>query len=319
MRSEAKFIRLNAMSAMMKKTLVLFAFALALTGSAMAEDLAGYDRSPPLWTGFYVGLNAGYFWSGAKNNWVSTTPIINPVRAGTGAATVAEIVATSAARGSTAIVPTCFEGFIGGGQIGYNQKFGDYFIAGMEADIQGIAGGRNSAIGWSASPLPPTPLFWRTSLSTHSSIDFLGTVRGRLGWLITPTLLAYGAGGLAYGGVTMKFSVFQKIPGADPPEPPPLIGVSAYADTHIGWTAGGGLEWLFLPNWSAKVEYLYYDLGSAAGYASMPFVAPDPNGGLAFINVVRATTRFDGRFVRAGVNYHLDWSALSTERESLRP
>jgi outer membrane immunogenic protein len=117
----------------------------------------------------------------------------------------------------------------------------------------------------------------------------------------------------------MKFSVFQKIPGADPPEPPPLIGVSAYADTHIGWTAGGGLEWLFLPNWSAKVEYLYYDLGSAAGYASMPFVAPDPNGGLAFINVVRATTRFDGRFVRAGVNYHLDWSALSTERESLRP
>jgi outer membrane immunogenic protein len=32
---------------------------------------------------------------------------------------------------------------------------------------------------------------------------------------------------------------------------------------RTGWTAGGGLEWLFLPSWSFKVEYLYYDLGSA--------------------------------------------------------
>ena len=153
----ASLWRLDAMNVEMRKTLAPFALALALTGSSMAEDLASYDRSPPLWTGFYVGLNAGYFWSGAKNNWVSTTPIINPVLAGTGAATVAEIVAVSAARGSTAIIPTWLDGFIGGGQIGYNWNFVSDFVAGLEADIQGIAGGRNSAMGWSASPLPPTP------------------------------------------------------------------------------------------------------------------------------------------------------------------
>lgn len=293
------------MNVEMKRTLVSFALALALTGSSKADGLA----PPSLWTGFFFGLNAGYLWSASPNTFVSTLPFINPVLAGTGAATVAEIVATSAARGSTAIVPTRLDGFVGGGQIGYNWKFVGPFVAGVEADIQGVAGGASSANAASASPLPPTPLAWLTSLSTHKSLDYLGMARGRLGWLITPTLLAYGAGGLAYGGATTNFSVFQKIPGADPPEPPPLIGVSVYADTRIGWTAGGGMEWLFLPNWSAKVEYLYYDLGGAAAYASTPFVAPDPNGGLAFINAVRATTRFDGRIVRAGVNYHFDWGA----------
>jgi outer membrane immunogenic protein len=307
------------MNTELKITLAPFALAVALSGSAMADELPRHQAPAPLWTGFYLGLNAGYLWSGSPNTWVSTLPFINPVLAGTGAATVAEIVATSAARGSTAIIPISLDGFIGGGQIGYNWQFGGNFVAGVEADIQGVAGGANSANAVSASPLPPTPLVWLTSLSTHKSVDYLGTVRGRLGWLIAPTLLAYGAGGLAYGGVTTNFSVFQKIPGADPPEPPPLIGGRPFADTLFGWTAGGGVEWLFLPNWSAKAEYLYYDLGGAAVYASMPFVAPDPNGGLAFINAIRATTRFNGHIVRAGVNYHFDWSALPIELESVRP
>ena len=64
-------------------------------------------------------------------------------------------------------------------------------------------------------------------------LDYIGTVRGRAGRLSTPTLLVYGTAGFAYGGV------------------------SAWSQTNIrsGWTAGGGLEWMFAPNWSAKVEY----------------------------------------------------------------
>ena len=42
------------------------------------------------------------------------------------------------------------------------------------------------------------------------------------------------------------------------------LGVGSFSDTRVGWTVGGGLEWMFLPNWSAKVEYLYYDLGRVA-------------------------------------------------------
>jgi len=66
-------------------------------------------------------------------------------------------------------------------------------------------------------------------------------VRGRAGYLITPTLLLYGTAGFAYGDVT----AFQR------------------SNTSTGWTAGGGAEWLFSPNWSAKVEYLYVDLDSS--------------------------------------------------------
>ncbi|MGB8898002.1 MAG: outer membrane beta-barrel protein [Methylocella sp.] len=69
-------------------------------------------------------------------------------------------------------------------------------------------------------------------------IDYFGTLRGRYGYLFTPTLLVYGTGGFAYGGT----------------------GTSSLTTTPLGWAAGGGLEWMFFPNWSLKVEYLYYEL-----------------------------------------------------------
>lgn len=270
-------------SAEMKKALSIVSAALALAGSAAAEPQA----PPPLWTGFYIGLNAGYTWGESQNSSISTLPIVNPVLVGTGALTIAEIVSGSAALGSTGVLPTRSGGFIGGGQVGYNRRIGD-FVAGVEADIQGVAGGAGSGSDWRASPLPPTPLVWLTNIAARKTVDYLGTLRGRLGWLVTPTLLAYGSGGLAYGGAAANFSVFQKIPGADPPDPPALIGASAFANTRVGWTGGGGLEWLLWPNWSVKAEYLYYDLGGTRLYASMPFVAPDPNGGLAFVNAAEA-------------------------------
>lgn len=221
-------------SAEMKKALSIVSAALALAGSAAAEPQA----PPPLWTGFYIGLNAGYTWGESQNSSISTLPIVNPVLVGTGALTIAEIVSGSAALGSTGVLPTRSGGFIGGGQVGYNRRIGD-FVAGVEADIQGVAGGAGSGSDWRASPLPPTPLVWLTNIAARKTVDYLGTLRGRLGWLVTPTLLAYGSGGLAYGGSAANFSVFQKIPGADPPDPPALIGASAFANTRAGWTGGG--------------------------------------------------------------------------------
>ena len=68
-------------------------------------------------------------------------------------------------------------------------------------------------------------------------------MRGRVGYLITPTLLIYGTGGFAYGQV----SAF------------------GFNTTPTGWTAGGGVEWMFAPHWSAKAEYLYVDLSNMSG------------------------------------------------------
>jgi outer membrane immunogenic protein len=65
---------------------------------------------------------------------------------------------------------------------------------------------------------------------------------------------------------------------------------------------------MFWPNWSAKVEYLYYDLGRVAYSAGVRAAAT--NGGIpVWTHVSQATTRFNGNIVRAGVNYHFNWGA----------
>jgi outer membrane immunogenic protein len=290
----------------MKKSLIAAgAMALALSaGSAFAADLPSRKEPilpppppPPLWTGFYVGLNAGYTWSDEG----ATTTVAAP-----GQRVFHGPQATAALFGLLANVPSSNDGFIGGGQIGYNYQFSDNFVVGLEADIQGVAHGSND--GSAATAAPDGAGF--AVLSTHSarrSLDYLGTVRGRLGWLVTPSLLVFGSGGLAYGGVNSSvfYTQASNNPGLVGDLPSVWTGAASFADTRVGWTAGGGVEWLFLPNWSAKVEYLYYDLGSVTVSTALhtaDLLAPPT----AFSNVAASTTRFNGHIVRAGVNYHFN-------------
>jgi outer membrane immunogenic protein len=91
----------------------------------------------------------------------------------------------------------------------------------------------------------------------------------------------------------------------------PFSAVSAdYNDARIGWTAGGGLEWMFAPNWSAKVEYLYYDLGTAS--AANVLSAAVPAGSLLYGAFYKTSTHFNGQVVRAGLNYHFQWFSPAT-------
>ena len=142
-------------------------------------------------------------------------------------------------------------GVVGGGQIGYNYQFSPLFFAGVETDFQGTSIGSCGG-----------------GFGLNESITYFGTVRGRIGIItpFNPNLLIYGTGGFAYGEVRQD-------------------------GLKTGWTAGGGVEWAFLPNWSAKVEYLYTDLNSNGG------------NGFEFFGDHRQT-RFNT--VRAGVNYHFN-------------
>ena len=122
-------------------------------------------------------------------------------------------------------------------------------MIGAETDFQGtsITGGNQGNLRWpvSISPYPGSNTGLLTPLVTGNGgnlgLPWFGTVRGRAGYLVTPTLLLYGTAGFAYGDVT----AFQR------------------SNTSTGWTAGGGVEWLFAPHWSAKLEYLYVDLDSS--------------------------------------------------------
>jgi outer membrane immunogenic protein len=84
-------------------------------------------------------------------------------------------------------------------------------------------------------------------------------------------------------------------------------GTSASSSaTRTGWTAGAGAEWKFAQNWSAKLEYLYYDLGSMT--TNLGILNNNPSGVpfTIFSHSPAATTSFNGNIVRAGVNYHFN-------------
>jgi outer membrane immunogenic protein len=158
-------------------------------------------------------------------------------------------------------------GVVGGGQLGYNYQFGQWLLLGVETDFQGTSIGSSNGGAWGFG-------------QNLARINWFGTVRGRLGVTFPgfSSILLYGTGGFAYGDVQRNFWWNQN------------------SVVQTGWTAGGGAEWMFLPNWSAKVEYLYTDIsGNNQNWGW------NPGFGL---NNVNNHTRF--HTVRAGVNYHFN-------------
>src|SRR6185312_14587303 len=95
------------------------------------------------------------------------------------------------------------------------------------------------------------------STGVTKSIDWFGTVRGRVGFLVTPQWLLYGTGGLAYGETKSSFTTTDLTGGCVPNGT--LCATGASSGVSTGWTAGAGAEAMLAPNWSAKVEYLYVD------------------------------------------------------------
>ncbi len=155
-------------------------------------------------------------------------------------------------------------GVVGGLQIGYNYQFSPLFVVGLETDFQGTSIGSHSNNNW-----------WGGA--GGESLPWFGTVRGRAGIaLLDSRLLIYGTGGFAYGEVHRPWSWWS----------------NNNNNIRTGWTAGGGIEYAFLPNWSAKIEYLYTDLSNNN----------NNNWGWGFEN--RRHTRINT--VRAGVNYHFN-------------
>ena len=314
----------------MKKILLsATALSLALTASAFAADLPSRKAPiapppPPMtWTGFYVGLNAGGTFGGSDNAYVTSAPVFlnaSPLLLGGAAVAAAAAAATGSGwRG------TGSSGFIGGGQLGYNYQFGSglggfgsAWLVGVETDIQGV--GASSGRSYLNSGAPLAAPFVAGSAVTgvtqvSKTLGYLGTVRGRVGFLFTPTLLVYGTGGLAYGNASSNTNLFQagSPPAFGPTFTPAWAAASSYSDTRTGWTAGGGVEWMFLPNWSAKLEYLYYDLGSinsSSGFSGSFFnPALAPANGPFFLNGAWTSARFEGHIIRAGANYHFNWAA----------
>jgi outer membrane immunogenic protein len=288
----------------MRTSLGLVGATLLLAGPALAADLSKPPvyKAPPLvpvlsWDGWYIGGNAGYLFN-QNNNDVITTSTNTFAFPGSGGPQLATAITDL----SNFSAPAGKNGFIAGGQIGYNKQLAPMWVAGIEADIQGVSANGSSTAASSQGVLG-FPVTLTQTATVSKDVDYLGTVRGRLGFLVTPSLLFYGTGGLAYGGVKASTAIAQAVTGPNALLPPAWTAAGALSDTRIGWSAGGGVEWLFVPGWSAKVEYLHYDLGSAT-YGVGSLVSNAVVASPFTTNTVQSNTKFTGDFVRAGVNFH---------------
>ena len=201
------------------------------------------------WTGFYVGLNGGVGWQR------DDLGILGADKIGTAVVTSGFVPPVVATRG---------DGGLFGLTVGYNWQYSPRFVFGIEGDIDwtNIRGNGSQALA-----LGPY------ALNTYGSqeLNWIGTVRGRAGYLLTPTSLVYGTAGVAFGGVESISSITLVAPAP--------YGRTINADvssTKVGWTAGLGLEQMFANRWSVKAEYRYVDLGGVDGAMATTFAGKNP-------------------------------------------
>jgi outer membrane immunogenic protein len=269
----------------------LAAIAFGAIAPAQAADMpvkAMPKKAPvvvdPGWTGWYAGLNAGYSWGKSDTDvsfftYPGGVPIVPPA-------------------GSVTSADAKLNGAIAGIQGGYNwQK--DRWVFGLEGDVQwsGQKGSSNYLCGTppftaiSCSPLstfaPPGTA--GTTLSLDQKLQWFGTLRGRLGTTITPTVLLYVTGGLAVGGIKTDGTLTGITGGGAA-----IAATGSSSTTKAGWTVGAGLEGVISGKWTGKVEYLYCDYGTVDG----TFV--NAGGGIQ----ASFSSHITDNVLRVGLNYH---------------
>jgi outer membrane immunogenic protein len=140
------------------------------------------------------------------------------------------------------------KGGVFGGQIGYNWQFGT-FVAGLEVDSSWADLKDSQSVTASAVGVTET-------LSLSSKVDYLGSARVRAGFLATPDWLIYGTGGVGWAHDSMTITDTLSAGGVS------VTASESASKSHVGWAAGGGVEYKLLPNVLLRAEYLHYGFGS---------------------------------------------------------
>jgi outer membrane immunogenic protein len=272
----------------MNRLLIAGVALTALIGTpALAADMAApvYKAPPPppapvySWTGFYIGLNAG--WKGINGAGMTSAP--------NDAATVGFNTACITAGACPQNYGNANgNGFIGGGQIGYDWQIQNY-VLGLETDFQGTTAKASITDAVTAPGFLPF-------VGTQSTREnYLGTVRARLGVLATPSLLAYVTGGYAYSSITRNWT------GGFPT----FVSAWGGSATNIvsGWTVGTGLEWAVGNGFSLGAEYLYVRLDGGNSFVTAPQDAGCAPGGVASCQFNITGSSLNDNILRVKLNY----------------
>ncbi len=191
------------------RNVVLLSTLLAFRSPAFAVRRA--PAPPPSvdgWTGFYLGGNLGYGWADPRVDTTGNAMTISPISGRQFSNSIAFAGSHTAE----------LNGFVGGGQVGYNYQISPRWLVGFETDIQSSAVRGTDiftdafsapfCVGITGPPIHCTTAPFNGTATTdyQAKIQWFGTVRGRLGALVTDRVLVYGTGGLAYGRVKVAGS-----------------------------------------------------------------------------------------------------------------
>jgi outer membrane immunogenic protein len=227
---------------------VLTALVFSLS-NANAADMAAKARPiiappPPTWTGFYFGGHIGGGWS----DWNSSTlPLPSEAAFGDFGTSFGD------SNGS---------GVLGGLQLGYNWQVAPNWVLGLEGDISWTDVSSSQTAPILAFP-GGAPVAGASQFMSRD-VNWLASIRGRIGYAWDRALL-YFTGGFAWGDV--DYAGNYAFPGIQYP--------TSFSNTETGYVLGGGLEYMFTPNWTIRGEYLYYNLGSASSIG-LPIPANPP-------------------------------------------
>jgi len=258
---------------MRKLLLTGVAFAELIAAPAMGAEVAVPVAAPVWsWAGCYIGANVGYSWRSAS---YSLAPSTDPAsQAFWNPAFIAGAAPSAFTYRTT--------GGLGGVQAGCNNQIG-ILVAGIEADLDW------AHISGSQTINTNVPAFAPGLFTSSQTLNWLGTVRGRLGVTVVEQWLVYITGGVAYGHMNDNLNfVF--------PATNDLQTIST-SSLMTGWTLGAGTEWAFGLNWTLRAEYLYVDLGRQT-FTSVP-------GGRLANLATTLTEHFQNHYniLRVGLNY----------------
>jgi outer membrane immunogenic protein len=249
--------------------LLAVSFSLGVVSGASAADMPVKSRPYAeaqvfSWSGFYLGLHAGYGWG--SNNWNSRGVVEDP----TGLITVGPLKPKT-------------DGVLGGLQAGANYQLASW-VFGIEADlaVMHAKGSSDGTFVQAGSGLGITT-------TATSQIQWLALFTGRAGYAFDRTLF-YVKGGVAAAETKDNLSLLQFTS-----TPPLFLDFGTKNNTQVGWTIGGGIEHAFAPNWSAKIEYNYVDLGTTSENFNI-FVA-------ASSLTIRQDIEHKLQIVKVGANY----------------
>jgi iron complex outermembrane recepter protein len=260
----------------------------AVYGGAVSAKTPMLFKAPVLaawsWAGPYVGGTIGYSAGKSRTDTIFSDP-------GSGA----ELFAISASRR--------LDGAIGGAQAGYNWLAG-MWLAGVEGDLN-YSGQRAKLNAVCPGELCNPALIGVIGdpsviarFEQGQKLEWFATLRARLGVTVTPDTIAYVTGGAAVGEVMTAGTLF----GFDADGNPVNTIVSSH-NTKAGLAVGGGVEGRLAGNWTAKIEYLYLDLGTVT---TIPAPAPNSTTAVAF------NSRVTDNILRVGINYKFDRSDIWT-------